>query len=178
MKRLIGSLTLVLMGCAPALTAPPRYVVQPGDTLYSLARRFGTTVAALQAANHLEGTTIYAGQVLVIPSSDTPAPPARFVQEGYASYYGPKFHGRKTASGEVFDMYAYTAAHRTLPFGTLVRVTRLDTGKSVVVRINDRGPWKDGRIIDLSYRAAQDLEMIGPGVVWVRLEVIEEASTE
>jgi len=93
-------------------------------------------------------------------------------QEGLASYYGEKFHGRKTASGEVFNMYEMTAAHRTLPFGTYVRVTNLENGRSVVVRINDRGPFAKGRIIDLSYAAAKRLGMVHSGVAKVRIEVI------
>lgn len=93
-------------------------------------------------------------------------------QLGDASWYGPGFHGRKTASGEVFDMHARTAAHRTLPFGTLVRVTRLDTGASTVVRINDRGPFKAGRVIDLSNGAARDIDMVRDGVVRVRIDVL------
>ncbi|MBD3315706.1 MAG: septal ring lytic transglycosylase RlpA family protein [Chitinivibrionales bacterium] len=91
---------------------------------------------------------------------------------GVASYYGPGFHGRQTANGERFDQYAATAAHRTLPFGTRVRVTNLNNGKSVVVRINDRGPFKRGRIIDLSVGAARQIDMIGPGTARVRLEVL------
>ena len=92
--------------------------------------------------------------------------------EGQASWYGEKFHGRQTASGEVYDMYAYTAAHRTLPFGTRVRVRSVENGKTVVVRITDRGPFVDGRIIDVSYAAARDLGMVRAGVVDVELEVI------
>lgn len=93
-------------------------------------------------------------------------------QMGDASWYGPGFHGRKTASGEVFDMHARTAAHRTLPFGALVRVTRLDTGASTVVRINDRGPFKPGRVIDLSNGAARDIDMVRDGVARVRIDVL------
>ncbi|SDN90536.1 rare lipoprotein A [Desulfonauticus submarinus] len=96
-----------------------------------------------------------------------------FVEEGFASWYGPKFHGKKTASGEIFNMYAYTAAHKVLPFQTKVRVTNLQNGKQVVVRINDRGPFVRGRIIDLSYQAAKALGMIGPGTARVRLEVVQ-----
>ncbi len=93
-------------------------------------------------------------------------------QIGEASWYGPGFHGRKTANGEVFDMHARTAAHRTLPFGALVRVTRLDTGASTVVRINDRGPFKPGRVIDLSNGAARDIDMVRDGVARVRIDVL------
>jgi len=93
-------------------------------------------------------------------------------QVGIASYYGGKFHGRKTANGERFDMNALTAAHKTLPLGTKVRVTHVKTGKSVVVRINDRGPFIKGRVIDLSRRAARDLGMIHSGLARVRVEVL------
>lgn len=95
---------------------------------------------------------------------------------GKASYYGKRFHGRKTASGERFDMHAMTAAHRTLPFGTKVRVTNTTNGKSVDVRINDRGPFGDGsRIIDVSQGAAARLDMIRAGIATVTLEVIAAA---
>ena len=94
-------------------------------------------------------------------------------QIGVASWYGPGFHGNKTASGEVFDMHARTAAHRTLPFGTLVRVTRLDSGASTVVRINDRGPTKRDRVIDLSNGAAQDLNLVKDGLARVRIDIIQ-----
>jgi len=92
---------------------------------------------------------------------------------GEASWYGKRFQGRSTATGEPFDIKKWTAAHRTLPFQTLVRVVDNDTRKSVVVRINDRGPWSDGRVIDLSRAAAEDLDMIDRGVVSVTLEVLE-----
>jgi rare lipoprotein A len=92
-------------------------------------------------------------------------------ETGIASYYTSTFHGRLTASGERYDENALTAAHRTLPFGTRVRVTRVDTLRSVEVRINDRGPWKDGRVIDLSRAAADSLGMIRVGLARVRIEV-------
>ena len=91
---------------------------------------------------------------------------------GRASWYGERHHGRTTASGEPFDMNALTAAHRTLPFGTMVRVTRTDTRQSVVVRINDRGPFTEGRVIDLSRAAATEIDMIRAGVVDVQLQVL------
>ncbi len=92
---------------------------------------------------------------------------------GRASYYGPGFQGKKTASGERFDMNALTAAHRRLPFGTRVRVTNLDNGKSVVVRINDRGPFKKSRVIDLSLAAARKIGMTATGTARVKLEVLK-----
>lgn len=94
------------------------------------------------------------------------------VEEGLASWYGLPYHGRPTASGTAFDMADLTAAHRSLPFGTSVRVTSLASGRSVVVTINDRGPFVEGRIIDLSHRAAQVLDAVAPGVIPVRLEVL------
>ena len=90
---------------------------------------------------------------------------------GVASYYGREHQGRRTASGEVFDMGKMTAAHRTLPFGTLVRVTNLDNGRQAVVRINDRGPFERGRIIDVSRAAAHELGFLGRGIAHVRVEV-------
>jgi len=94
-------------------------------------------------------------------------------QEGQASWYGREQHHHLTASGERFDMYALTAAHRTLPFGTRVRVINLRNGRSVMVRINDRGPYSRGRIIDVSFAAAKELGMIDSGVAAVRIEVVD-----
>ena len=104
------------------------------------------------------------------PAKTEPWPLA--VQQGLASYYGREFHGRKTANGETFDMEALTAAHRTLSFGTMVRVTNIRTSQSVTVKINDRGPFVEDRLIDLSQGAAR---MIGlEGVEPVRLEIIQQ----
>ena len=91
---------------------------------------------------------------------------------GVASWYGPGFHGKLSASGEPFDMWAMTAAHKTLPFGTMVRVQSQETGRSVTVRINDRGPFVKGRIIDLSYGAAKELRIVGKGTEPVTLHVL------
>ena len=98
--------------------------------------------------------------------------PGGGAQVGIASWYGPDFHGRPTASHEVFNMYDMTAAHPTLPLGTWVVVTHLASGRSAVVRVNDRGPFVRGRIIDLSYAAARLLGLIGPGTARVRVEVL------
>ena len=93
-------------------------------------------------------------------------------ETGVASWYGRPYHGRPAANGEIYDMEKLTAAHRTLPFNTWVRVYDLDNNKTVEVRIIDRGPFVDGRIIDLSHAAAREIEMIGPGIARVRVEVI------
>jgi len=101
-----------------------------------------------------------------------------FVEQGYASWYGPGFHGKKTSNGEPYDMHALTAAHKTLPLGTLVKVTRTDTGKSIVVRLNDRGPFVAGRIIDLSNSAAHAIDMVGSGTAPVTIEALQRATEQ
>ncbi|MGA8142436.1 MAG: septal ring lytic transglycosylase RlpA family protein [Candidatus Acidiferrales bacterium] len=112
------------------------------------------------------------------PAPPSPAPPGPaavpggYVEEGVASWYGYPFQGRRTSNGEIYDMHEFTAAHRTLPFNAVVRVTNLSNGKQTEVRINDRGPFVANRVIDLSQSAAQAIEMIGPGTAHVRLEVV------
>jgi rare lipoprotein A len=101
-----------------------------------------------------------------------------FVQEGIASWYGDKFHGRKTSNGEVYDMYAMTAAHKTLPMGVFVRVENLANASTEVVRINDRGPFVKGRIIDLSYTAARNLGVVGAGTAPVRVTALGYKKTD
>jgi rare lipoprotein A len=101
-----------------------------------------------------------------------------FHQRGLASWYGKDFDGRKTASGEIYDMNAMTAAHKILPLGTWVRVTNLENGKSATVRINDRGPFVHGRIIDLSYRAATALGVVGPGTSRVEIQALGRLQRE
>jgi rare lipoprotein A len=104
-----------------------------------------------------------------------PLPHARgFSQKGIASWYGKKFHGRKTSNGEIYDMYAMTAAHKTLPLGTWVRVRSLENGRQITVRVNDRGPFVRGRIIDLSYTGAKKLGMVGPGTARVEITALGE----
>jgi rare lipoprotein A len=112
------------------------------------------------------------------PSGPPPAiehqPPVagQYVEEGVASWYGVPFNGRRTSNGEVYDMHTMTAAHRTLPFNTVVRVTNLSNGKQTQVRINDRGPFVANRIIDLSMAASEAINMIGTGTAQVRLEIV------
>ncbi len=116
------------------------------------------------------------------PASSTGAqamlPPGNaLVSEGKASYYAGKFQGRKTANGEYFSLNHFTAAHRTLPFGTTVKVINLENGKTVVVRINDRGPFRHGRIIDVSQAAARVIGLVGSGVANVRIEAYNERAS-
>jgi len=107
-----------------------------------------------------------------VPGRATELVVVGFEQRGIASFYAEAFHGRTTANGETFDMNAMTCAHRTLPFGTMLRVTNLDNDRDVTVRVNDRGPYVSGRIIDLSKGAARSLDMIGSGTANVLIEVI------
>jgi rare lipoprotein A len=104
-----------------------------------------------------------------------PGKEIRYRETGIASWYGEDFHGRKTANGETYDMHAMTAAHRTLPFNTRVRVTNLDNGRKTELRINDRGPFVPGRVIDLSRSGAKEIEMLGPGTARVLVEAVEFA---
>jgi len=141
---LLGLMILIAAGCAPKKAPLP-----------------GPAPPATQRPYTIEGKTYYP-----IPSSEG------FTEEGVASWYGRPFHGRQAASGETYDMYALTAAHRVLPMGTQVRVTNLRNKSSCLVRINDRGPFARDRIIDLSYRAAKKLGMVEAGTVPVRLEAV------
>jgi rare lipoprotein A len=118
---------------------------------------------------------LLAGAACSLVRAPSPPPVRGGVQVGVASWYGPGFHGRRTANGEVFDQNELTAAHPSLPHGTRVMVTNLDNGRAVEVRINDRGPFVGGRIIDLSYAAARTVRMVGPGTARVRLEVLDAA---
>jgi rare lipoprotein A len=107
------------------------------------------------------------------PASERqPAIPGQYVEEGVASWYGVPFNGRHTSNGEIYDMHTMTAAHRTLPFNTIVRVTNLRNGKQTEVRINDRGPFVANRIIDLSLAASQAIDLVGTGTAQVRLEIV------
>ena len=106
---------------------------------------------------------------LVIPA----APQGGYTESGIASWYGYPYHGRFAASGELYDMEELTAAHPTLPFGTRLRVTDVASGRSVTVRVNDRGPYVQGRVVDVSYSAADALGMVGKGVAKVKLDVVQ-----
>ena len=144
---------IFLIGCAgrqPAANRQPAPPVQPGPAPPAETAKRDANVSPVIPAPH-EGVVF---------------------EEGKASWYGAPFHGRHASNGEIYDMNKLTAAHRTLPFNTVVRVTNQTNGKSTTVRITDRGPFVDNRIIDLSYAAAREIESIGPGVVPVRLEIL------
>jgi rare lipoprotein A len=130
----------------------------------------GSTQRFAERGEHPGGNTSSkrTGQV-----SPTASGKVLLMLEGVASYYAHDFHGKLTSNGETFDMNALTAAHRTFPFGTKVRVTNMENNKTVIVRVNDRGPFKEGRIMDLSMGAAKEIDVIRNGTARVRLEVIE-----
>jgi rare lipoprotein A len=135
---------------------------------------------SVAAAHHGEPVPVDTVQVAAIPmqthppAAETPRKKDSYSQKGIASYYAPKFHGRRTASGERYDMNGLTAAHRSLAFGTRLKVTNLSNQRSVVVRVNDRGPHIKKRIIDVSYAAARKLGLLGSGTARVLIEVVEE----
>lgn len=118
--------------------------------------------------------SLFAVTLLVGWSSTASASESRYLAQGKASWYGPGFDGKRTASGELFDQDELTAAHRRLPLGTLLKVTNVRNGRSVVVRVNDRGPYVGKRIIDLSKGAAKALGMLGRGTTQVRLEAMPQ----
>ena len=147
--------TIFVTGCGgrqPVASAPPVTNTTPEPAPPSVATNRPAVSPAAGNPNPHEGGAVY--------------------EEGKASWYGAPFHGRQASNGETYDMYKFTAAHRTLPFNTMVRVTNTTNGKSTTVRITDRGPFVDNRIIDLSYAAAKQIESIGPGVVPVQLEIL------
>ncbi len=141
----------------PPRSCRRRPLLAPASSALAGLLATAALISAACSGNHRPATSAAAG---------TP------IERGTASWYGPKFDGRRTASGERYDMRGLTAAHPTLPFGTLVQVTNLVNGRQVVVRINDRGPFAHRRIIDLSYKAALELEIVGPGTAQVELAIV------
>ena len=172
-----------LAGCAArSVSAPPAPAAPLSATPLAGAEFFPSPTlqpTPLSGGSELAGSPVDAPPATESPLSKESRPallagePAREFQRGGASWYGPGFHGRRTASGERFDMHALTAAHRTLPFGTLVRVHSLVNGRDVDVRITDRGPFSRGRVIDVSRAAAQELGMLGMGFKEVVLLIPE-----
>jgi rare lipoprotein A (peptidoglycan hydrolase) len=161
-------------GGGSTLPAPDREQRQPGSTPQKLTKPSASKNPPIASAA-VEAQELSFGDVFDDPAQDTvPAPTSKPgpLEKGVASFYGPGFNGRKTASGERFNMNYLTAAHRTLPFGTRVRVERIDTHRAVVVRINDRGPVDTKRIIDVSLAAARLIGLDISGTTPVTLEVL------
>ena len=165
------SLTILSMTWLVACSTAPQSVA---------TQAYGSTaMATVPVQPDVRDAATGVAPISELPASDESAPlmlageMPRELQRGGASWYGPRFHGRRTASGERYDMQAFTAAHRTLPFGTRVRVKSLVNGREVEVRITDRGPFSRGRIIDVSRAAAVELDMLGMGIKNVVLFVSE-----
>lgn len=146
-------LALLVAGCAKKAAPPPSIPPVPG--------------LRTQMPYQIKGVWYYP-----LPSAEG------YVEEGLASWYGADFHGKPTSCGEPYNMHAMTAAHKTLPLGTYVKVSNLRNGRSMILRINDRGPFVGGRIIDLSYGAAQELGSATPGLAPVRVEAVQVASEQ
>jgi rare lipoprotein A len=169
----------LLAGCTTSPTSPSASSGFPNTTgtgaSTSPAGQDSKTAASPASSMPLDIPDNLTGN---LGTSQNPAggPALREVERGQASWYGPRFHGRRTASGERYDQHAMTAAHKTLPFGTLVRVRSLVTGKEVDVRVTDRGPFVRGRIIDVSRAAAEALGMMGLGVKQVSLHVADSGT--
>ena len=170
MRRLYFLLLLLVVGCGSSPQRPGGYYKDDGPH----ANPPANLASIPDAVPRNEPLHKYANRPYeVFGKKYTPMVSVQpFTQRGSASWYGKKFHGQKTSSGEVYDMYKMTAAHPTLPIPSYVRVTSLSNGKSVVVRINDRGPFHAGRVIDLSYAAAHRLGYIGAGSAQVQVEAI------
>lgn len=193
-KNCIASGLLLLTGCMtlpsppilnpPALPLPEPVVITPATPAAAPKSRIADFIDR-RLLGRAETPAAVAEAAPAVPATpETPEAPvdekyrltgeaARELERGHASWYGGQFHGRRTASGENFNKYALTAAHKTLPFGTIVRVRSLKHGREVEVRINDRGPFAKGRVIDLSQAAAEALGLTATGVAEVSLNVAE-----
>lgn len=158
------ALVLYLGGCAAPRDTEP---IPPSDSQSVPRQQAGEGLKGWQRPYVIDG-------IQYTPLLDHKG----FVQEGIASWYGNKFHGRRTSNGEIYDMYAMTAAHKTLPMGVFVKVENLTDGSSEVVRINDRGPFVKGRVIDLSYTAAQNLGVVQHGTAPVRVTALGYKKTD
>ena len=169
----------------------PQWVFGRARAVFPARLAIGLACASIISAGcaHRTATSqppVQAPPVQSIPGTEVPSPPSsappaverqpaipgQYVEEGVASWYGDPFNGRHTSNGEIYDMHQFTAAHRTLPFGAIVRVTNLRNGKQAEVRITDRGPFVANRVIDLSLSAAQAIDMVGAGTAPVRLEIL------
>lgn len=169
MKRILAlmAVTLMMTGCSE---------IEFGSHLFKRATTDDSYAGSTLNTSMPQGTFKVGKPYSIAGKVYHPQERYDYVETGIASWYGPGFHGKKTASGERYDKFELTAAHRTLQMPSLVRVTNLSNGRSVVVRINDRGPFSKGRIIDVSQRAAELLGMIGTGTAKVKVEMLAEES--
>ena len=178
LRVFLGRAALLLAGAAYGWALWRRDGGEAGILLLTTVLLAGALLLmGLNRLSHLDGSVLQRLGIwplsLAVAALAAGSAHAADHEEGIASYYAERFHGRPTASGEVFDMHALTAAHPTLPFGTQVRVVNLENGRSVTLRINDRGPFRGGRVIDVSYRAAEELDFLRRGIVRVRVETLD-----
>lgn len=170
-KFLLALLALVpfsLTGCAE---------IELGSHLFKRSTQLATASSDYGSATSSPGGNFKVGKPYTVNGTTyRPTETYEYSETGIASWYGPGFHGKKTASGEIYDKNELTAAHKTLQMPSFVRVTNLGNGKSVIVRVNDRGPFSKGRVIDVSYKAADLLGMIGTGTAKVRVDLLAEES--
>ncbi len=168
-----GLLTALLVACVGPQVSPdvadgaPPKTIRPSQVAEAVPR-----ADPILSAGNRSPYTVRGIEYQVMPNAHN------YQEEGIASWYGTKFHGRKTSNGEIFDLYAATAAHKTLPIPAYVRVTNLDNGRSITVRVNDRGPFHADRVIDLSYGAAVKLGYMERGTAPVRIEALSIAGVE
>ena len=163
-NHLICILVFFLISCTPS----PRYTPNQNQNNSSKSNQSSKK----KLVKSQQGSTRYNNKSTSFNSNKT-YDRSKKILRGISSYYGPKFHGKLTANGEVFDMYGLTAAHKTLPLNTIVRVTNLENEKNLILRINDRGPYVGDRILDCSYGAAKKLDFVNKGITKVKIEVIE-----
>ena len=173
LRHLFGPtvLGLALAGCGTQITTPPGERDGPGE--HRDVSHVPDAVPRVEPRSRGGNPTSY----VVFGKRYHTLPHSRgFVERGIASWYGRKFHGRKTSNGEVYDMYTMSAAHKSLPIPTYVQVTNLENGRRVIVRVNDRGPFHDNRVIDLSYAAASRIGMLGKGTALVEVRAIDPSA--
>lgn len=165
MKRVTTALAVLVALLSACASAPPRPPPDPGQLPDAVPR-----AEPRSARGNPPFYEVFGERYTVLPTAEG------YVERGVASWYGPDFHGGTTSMGERYDMYGMTAAHKTLPLPAYVRVTNLQNGRSVVVRVNDRGPFSKNRIIDLSYAAATRLDMVRDGTALVEVVAVGPAS--
>jgi rare lipoprotein A len=191
MNKIISTLSItVLCSCSTpqvkTLSIPAQTAVAPSTVTEAAASQSEERPRRHLTANHQfrHHTVLNVGKSEEASAEAGPKPEkneallpriARYIRQGIASWYGPRFHGKKTATGEIFDMYALTAAHKTLPIPSYAEVTNLENHRKVIVRINDRGPFVSNRLLDLSYAAAQELDMKGLAPVEIKAISDEQA---
>lgn len=170
---LVAATVVLLLSCSTQTTGPSAQRDGPGDHRH--VKNVPDAVPKVEPRSrggNMRSYVVFGKRYHTLDSSKG------FVERGIASWYGSKFHGRKTSNGETYDMYAMSAAHKRLPIPTYLQVTNLENGRKVVVRVNDRGPFHDNRIIDLSYAAAARIGMLGKGTALVEIRAIDPTAPQ